>query len=692
MIDDHVDDELLAAVTGTPLDTVTAALREAVVEQVLVLDADTCHFRHALVREALYDDLLPGERTRLHVATAGILEAADRLPSHTRWAMLAYHWDAARDAPKAFQASVRAGLEAEKVYALADAAEQYERALAVMDQIDEPLRLAGMTAADLLLRASDAVQATARTNRAVDLAEAALREMGDDAPAEKRALVHERIGRTNWTQHHGAASIAAYEHAAALVADRPASRDKAFVLSALGQSLMVRALYRQAIPVLQHAIQVAVETGAVDVEAHARCSYGPALFGAGQVDAGFAELDRALELSLSAGAAEHAARTYTNISHCHYQSGRHEQAWVTGREALDYVAHVGYARHYGEATAGNVIGALHCAGRWADAEAIHDDPRIPNGDPYQELRWLPVLINTGRLDEARRAVQAMLDNTAEADDVQFAGLAFLMAARLCVIDGKWDRGRRYVADALAFIEQTDDHFFRAMAFGLGLRLEAERLDSPSARRDAAEVEDARAAAADLHRRMRAATAEFAERGVSMLPEPAGWIATGEALLAQVSGTPDPDLWAAAEEAWRQAGQPFDEAAASAARADALIRTAGDRDLAATLVRSALATAVRLGAKPLEGEIRGLARRARLDLADGAVQRDGVASLDITPRELDVLRLVAQGRTNRQIGESLFISEKTASVHVTNLMRKLGVGSRVEAATIAVRNGMADAPE
>jgi DNA-binding CsgD family transcriptional regulator/tetratricopeptide (TPR) repeat protein len=692
VIDDHVDDELLAAVTGDPLAAVTTALREAVLEQVLVLEADACRFRHALVREALYDDLLPGERTRLHVATASVLETTDHLPAHTRWAMVAYHWDAARDAPKAYHASVRAGLEAEKVYALADAAEQYERALGLRDHVDDPEALAGMTAADLLLRAADAVQATARTNRAVVLAEAALRELGTDAPPEKRALVYERMGRSQWTQHHGAAAVAAYEQASALVADRPPSRDKAYVLSARGQSLMVRALYHEAIPVLRQAIAVAVETGAADVEGHARCSLGPCLLGVGQVEEAFAEMDRALGLSLAVGSTDDAGRTYTDITHCCYQGGRYERAAAIAGEALDYVVRVGHARHYGEAIAGNIIAALHCAGRWPEAELVHDDPRIPKGDPYQELRWLPVLLDSGRVDEARPVVRSALEITAEADDVQFGGLAFLMAARLCLIDGNWDDGRQYVADALALIERSDDHFYRAMAFALGLALEAARIDSPTGRRDGTEPDAARAVADDLHKRMRGALAELADRGVVPLPEPAGWIATGEALYAQLGGRPDPELWAAAEQAWQWAGQPHGAAAAAAARADALIRCGHERAAAATLVRSALATAERLGARPLEAELRGLARRARLDLAVGAVQRDAADLLDVTPRELDVLRLVARGRTNRQIGEALFISEKTASVHVTNLLRKLGVASRVEAAGVAIRSGVADPSE
>ena len=113
-----VDDRLLAAVAGRPMSEIGAALREAVAHQILVLERGGCRFRHALVREALYDELLPGERQRLHVATATALDAQPELaggPEHVRWALLAYHWAAAGEQPDAFAASVRAGLEAQQV-------------------------------------------------------------------------------------------------------------------------------------------------------------------------------------------------------------------------------------------------------------------------------------------------------------------------------------------------------------------------------------------------------------------------------------------------------------------------------------------------------------------------------------------------------------------------------------------------
>ena len=127
-----VDDRLLSAVAGRPIGEIGEALREAVAHQILVLERDGCRFRHALVREAVYDELLPGERQRLHETTATALAAQPELaggPEHVRWALLAYHWGAAGEQPNAFAASVRAGLEAQQVGALADAADHFERAL-----------------------------------------------------------------------------------------------------------------------------------------------------------------------------------------------------------------------------------------------------------------------------------------------------------------------------------------------------------------------------------------------------------------------------------------------------------------------------------------------------------------------------------------------------------------------------------
>jgi DNA-binding CsgD family transcriptional regulator/tetratricopeptide (TPR) repeat protein len=655
VLGDEVDDVLLEQVTGEP---VTAALREAVLDQVLVIDGDACRFRHALVREALYDDLLPGERERLHLDAARAIEGSRRLDEHVRWALLAHHWDAGRMPVKAFAASLQAGREAERVHAYADAAEQFERALRLYDRLPDP----GIERTELLMRAANALHASSITPRAVSLAEAALRELGDAASPEQRALVYERIGRFNWLLNRGAAAHAAYEQAGALVEGRPASHEQAYTLSALGQSLMLRNRYRDAEQVLQRAIATAVEVGADDARAHALVSLGPTLVGLGRVDEGVSMMQRALHLITDP---EEMCRAYVNLVHCLYYAARYDEAARVGAEGVEYALRSGYQRTYASAVAGNWIMALLCAGRWDEAAAVPADRQFLPGDPYHELRWLPLLLWRGQADEARPVVERVLRHTAQAEDVQFRGLALLRAAELATLDKRWDDARALIAEMLAVAGGTDDQYYIAQAYGLGVTIPV----------DVAAVD-----------RLAADAVAWGATLPAQLPEVQAWLVTVPAERSRAHGTDTPDEWAAVVSAWDEIGQPYRAALARYRQADALLRVRS-REAAARLLTDALGVADGLGAAPLAAQVRSLAQRARLALSVRAPTRDPVAALNLTPRELEVLALVAQGRTNRQIGAALFISEKTASVHVTNLLRKLGVTNRTEAAAIAQRVGV-----
>jgi DNA-binding CsgD family transcriptional regulator len=278
-------------------------------------------------------------------------------------------------------------------------------------------------------------------------------------------------------------------------------------------------------------------------------------------------------------------------------------------------------------------------------------------------------------------VKAALVGTADADDVQFAALSLLLAARLRLAEGEWDEGRQLVAEALPMIERTDEHFYLVKAYALGVRLEAERV--AAGRGDA----QAGAIADDLLARLFAARDRLLAQGVTLLPEPAAELLTVPAEAARVRQADEPEQWATAAAEWDALGQPLRAATARLRQAAALVRLRGSRAEAAELLADARAAAETAGAKPLLAAVDALVARTGRGVGPGT--RSPTAAFDVTPRELDVLRLVAQGRTNRQIGEQLFISEKTASVHVTNLLRKLGVASRVEAAALAVRSGVAD---
>lgn len=164
----------------------------------------------------------------------------------------------------------------------------------------------------------------------------------------------------------------------------------------------------------------------------------------------------------------------------------------------------------------------------------------------------------------------------------------------------------------------------------------------------------------------------------------------EAELTRAGGTLDRTAWDAAVRAWDELNQPHRLAQALLPAAEAAVLD-GDRDTAAAMLRRAAKIADDLGATPLRGRIDDLARRARITVtAKDTVPDDQVRQeLGLTPREMEILRLVSAGRGNREIAEELFISAKTASVHVSNVIAKLGVANRVEAAAAAHRLGVLD---
>jgi DNA-binding CsgD family transcriptional regulator len=206
------------------------------------------------------------------------------------------------------------------------------------------------------------------------------------------------------------------------------------------------------------------------------------------------------------------------------------------------------------------------------------------------------------------------------------------------------------------------------------------------RRGAAEeIQHAQQVADQLIGQARELAARFSADGIDLLPEPAAWLQTAEAEHATARGNDTAQMWASLADTWDRVGQPYPKAEAQYRQADALLRQHGDRERARSLAAAALETAERIGAAPLAADIRQLAQRARLHLEPTPLhQPEPDAGLAITAREAEVLALLATGRTNGEIARTLYISEKTASVHVSNLLRKLGVSSRVEAAAIAQR--------
>jgi predicted ATPase len=175
----RVDHDLLAEVAGLPEAELLAGLREAVSAHVLLVDAgDGAYgFRHALVKEAVYAELLPGERTRLHARFAAALAGRDDRGGPGLAAELAWHWYAAHDLERALPAAVEAGRAAERAYAFAEAQRQYERALELWDRVPDAADVVLMSHLRLLEAAIAAAYRAGDFGRAVKLIRLALAEV-----------------------------------------------------------------------------------------------------------------------------------------------------------------------------------------------------------------------------------------------------------------------------------------------------------------------------------------------------------------------------------------------------------------------------------------------------------------------------------------------------------------------------------
>jgi DNA-binding CsgD family transcriptional regulator/tetratricopeptide (TPR) repeat protein len=684
---------LLAAVAGMDEAELLEGLREAVDQQVLLPEpgGDGYLFRHALVAEAVYSELLPGERVRLHTALAGALEAgleAGEAPAI--WAArLAHHWWAAGDQLRALSASVQAAAAAEGVYAFAEAQLQLERVLGLWDRVPDAQQRAGMDRVALLSRCAAAAYSAGDLARAAQLVRQALALVDQAHQPQRAGLLHEQLARC-LRMLGDPDALEEQQEAVRLVAPEP-SVERARVLGSLAQQLMVLAeRLGEARELAEEAVAIAGQVGARAEEANARTTLGSARIYLGDPDAGLAELEAARRLATAAGEAIDLLRAILNHSDGLLAAGRLEEAVMVALDGILEARRLGMARSWGPYLAGNATEALVALGRWDQGERVsREGLEVAASDAV----LVPLLLfraalelGRGDLDGAETGLQAVRRLVPPIPTAQTAGPLFAGMAELALWRGDLEQARALVAEAVPLVEAIPR--YAAPIYGLGMRVEADRAELARARRPGEGAPDDGIATALLDRLEQVATGPAA----AGIPELAAWHDTAVAERTRQQGRSDPAAWVAAVAAWEQLGQPYRVAYACFRQAEALVATTADRDTAATVLCRADDITGRLGARPLDAEVKALARRARLDLAqDAAAVAGGVPApaeqLGLTPREAEVLALVAAGRSNRQIAQALFISPKTVSVHVSNILAKLGVAGRVEAAAIAHRLGL-----
>ncbi|MEA2341456.1 MAG: hypothetical protein QOG11_1533 [Solirubrobacteraceae bacterium] len=683
-------DRLLAVVAPLPEADLYRALREAVEHQLLVVDDSGrgYAFRHALAREAIYDDLLPGERAQLHTAFAEALEEDPERAGRPRMAaaMLAHHWHAAHDVPRALRASVEAGRVAAAALAGAEAQRHFELALEVWPRVPDAEERAGTDHVGLLAAAADAAIMGGAIDRSVALLDRALAEARDDDPRRVQLLGARARGlRDGNRDQEGLADL---ETAVALLPDDPVgapSATGAAILASLANAHMRADDMASALDVSERAVAAARAAGAVDAEADALLTRGYCVAYIGDPERGMAMLRDGLSLALDRELLETALRGYIALSDLLGMLGRHEDALaetVAGAEVAD---RAGLARTPGSFLRGNAAESLIRLGRLEEAAAMAAPGVAAPGFFSGSLLGLraEALVQLGHLEESASCLRGARRDLGGNTSTQFSYPMAVVEAELARAAGELDTAREAVTRVLGGDEEALERFVWPLVT-IATRIEVEQaLQARDARRPVPPEVGRRLS--ELGALADGLSGELAyDRGHRM-------IATAE--RARLDAAAAPAAWQAAVAAARQMADEPMLGYALLREAEAL-SVAGDRERASEVAAEALRRAEAMGAEPLAEETRGLVRRARLTVHDQATAAPAEPvpppddELGLTTREREVLLLVADGRSNGQIAEELFISRKTASVHVSNILGKLGVATRVEAAALAHRRGLA----
>ncbi len=737
-----VDDRLLMTASGLSPDQVQRAVRAAVDDHILarVPGQAGYRFRHEILRALVASQLLPGETRRVHAAYA---QALLKEPRERRNASeIASHWDAAGDLDRAWSAHLEAAQSALATYAYDEARRHFQRALDLWRQVPDGDARAPLPRTSVLAAAAAATAKTGDLHTAIDLtrellaepdaidretfelARSSLRwylwESGDleGALAEAEAAISDAVagGRPTITPAGAEGSSGAGREDEGLEATTRAASRARWQANALAHRAGVLLYLRrtpEAARSAREALAAADAVGATEERILAEGVLGWCLLLEGDVDAGLAAVRRALDAAIATEGGRLAGRYPVGAALAHAQLatglelvGRFSEMHATAAAGVAVASRQGVARTYGSILQASAARALYQLGRWEEATQAVDEALQGGAVGTGRIALLSVraLVAIGHgddelagqtLEDAERLVDAStpLDvqrwlTAARAEDAIWRGDPLTALGRLALLANDPEAratlapgGRPALLDASVPVllalgaRACADIALQERAAGAEAafsRTAAEQLET-SLRRVRRQPALAKAWAGD----MAVARAELERAGQDLTLRERRW----KSALELVGERPN----VAAYACWRLA--------------EARLARREGRASAAPVIEQGLALADRLGAARLASELRSLAQRARLTVSSEATSGRSTVSPEadqrpygLTAREAEVLALLAEGRSNQEIADRLFISPKTASVHVSNIYSKLGVESRVAAATLAQGLGLAVGPD
>ncbi|MFC4592512.1 AAA family ATPase [Sphaerisporangium corydalis] len=718
----RVDHELLQKVSGLAGAELEEAMREIVSRGLLLPDGDYGYaFRHALLREAIYTDLLPGERTRLHGEFTRIHDGPP--------AELAYHYLAGHDLPGALATSVEAGRRADCLGAPAEAHSHYDQALALWHQVPDAARVAGVGRARLAMLSASAANEYGDSHRAVQQMRELMAEEEVTSEFWERFAYYlidadenpAAIEAAKTAVHLAAAPHPDAEGASAQNAGNDdgdpghASRSLARALATYARALLWSDRHDEVKDLAGQALAVARSAGVHDAESSALIT----LAMVADIDGDTERTQELLALaSVSSGDLSIDLRAVFHHARIQYERGSLAAAAVSA----DRGVRLAHEKGLSWSTYGTDLSFLrllihYVAGDWEQASAVAAS----------------FAVRVGRLPEARLSGYALFIEIARGDAIVEERMAWLkpfwgdgfvayvvrgLAAEHALWNGDPRAAIEHIEAVITVLEPYDPGMIRICATGLWALAE---LGDDNRRDQADEL---------LRRAQHAATIGPGSRARGEVGvEGQAWLARAEAEWRRIQGTADPDVWRAVAEAFDY-GFVY-EVARSRWRLTEALLAAGHREEAHHEWENALAAAEALGAVPLTRALADLGRRARFPsqkprtapstiphpppntsatspdpatppsrgaavspsrgvtapaqaghtaATEPPVSPPSGSALDtLTGREQEVLALVATGMSNREIAQRLFIAQKTVSVHVSNILGKLGVSSRTQAA-------------